>query len=187
MSLHATHRPPLTVRIAQRSEAATALDPAVAALAPAADRLLASPTRDSVLRGMWLGHGLHPMLTDFPLGMFTSATLLDLFGGDDTRAAARRLLGWGLVSALPTAVTGLAEWGAVTGQRERRVGVIHAAANSAALAFCAASWLSRRGEDERSAKLLAVVGGVTATVGGFFGGHLTEVRKVSSSNPAFDS
>lgn len=34
------------------------------------------------LSGAWLGHALHPALTDVVLGSFLSATLLDLLGGD---------------------------------------------------------------------------------------------------------
>jgi hypothetical protein len=34
-----------------------------------------------LLAGTWLGHSLHPLLTDFPLGCWSSASLLDLLGG----------------------------------------------------------------------------------------------------------
>ncbi|MDP8927642.1 MAG: hypothetical protein M3O70_03450, partial [Actinomycetota bacterium] len=30
-----------------------------------------------VLRGRWLGHPLHPVLTDVPIGLWTSAVVLD--------------------------------------------------------------------------------------------------------------
>ena len=54
-----------------------------------------------MLRGEWLGHALHPTLTDVTLGTWTSATLLDLFGGRDSSAAAQRLIGTGLLAAGP--------------------------------------------------------------------------------------
>src|SRR5207253_746315 len=40
------------------------------------------------LSGTWLGHPLHPPLTDVVVGAWTSALLLDLLGGDDAGAAA---------------------------------------------------------------------------------------------------
>src|SRR5829696_1786301 len=62
------------------------------------------------LRGEWLGHALHPLLTDFPLGCWLSAGLLDLLGGRAARPAARRLVGLGLVATVPTVAAGLAEF-----------------------------------------------------------------------------
>src|ERR1700710_476864 len=55
-----------------------------------------------MLSGAWLGHALHPILTDVPIGTWTSATLLDIAGGDDGESAAELLIGAGLAAALPT-------------------------------------------------------------------------------------
>ena len=41
------------------------------------------------LSGTWLGHALHPALTDVVIGSFFGATLLDLLGGDDHRPRER--------------------------------------------------------------------------------------------------
>src|SRR5262245_49264645 len=51
------------------------------------------------LSGTWLGHALHPALTDVVIGSFLSATLLDLLGGDDTGRARERLIEIGLAAA----------------------------------------------------------------------------------------
>ncbi len=40
------------------------------------------------LHGVWLGHPLHPALSDLPIGMWTSAGLLDLTGTNPRTAAA---------------------------------------------------------------------------------------------------
>jgi len=45
------------------------------------------------LSGTWLGHAVHPMLTDVVIGSFVSATILDLLGGDEDGRAAERLIG----------------------------------------------------------------------------------------------
>src|SRR3954466_7710138 len=52
------------------------------------------PPKDA-LSGTWLGHAVHPMLTDVVVGAFLSSTLLDLLGGDDGERARRRLAGGG--------------------------------------------------------------------------------------------
>lgn len=174
------------VGAAKRVEGLQALDPLDAALRPAAQSLTSRPLARNVLHGHWLGHGVHPLMTDFPLGCWTAATLLDLLGTDDDRPAARRLVGYGIVAALPTALTGAAEWGAVDDIRDRRTGLVHATFNSVGLSLYTGSWLARRRGRDRLATALAVAGGVAATVGGFLGGHLTEVRKISSRHPDFD-
>ena len=67
------------------------------------------PVKDA-LSGTWLGHALHPLLTDLPIGTWTSAVLLDWLGGDGSHDAADRLIGLGLAFALPAAATGWTEW-----------------------------------------------------------------------------
>ncbi len=51
-----------------------------------------------LLTGRWLGHAVHPVLTDLPIGFWTSAFTLDLIGGRRSRAAAQRLVGLGVLS-----------------------------------------------------------------------------------------
>ena len=67
------------------------------------------PVKDA-LSGTWLGHALHPMLTDVTVGSFTSAVVLDWVGGDESEPAAQRLIGIGLLSALPTVSSGYSDW-----------------------------------------------------------------------------
>ncbi|MBW3668761.1 MAG: DUF2231 domain-containing protein [Actinobacteria bacterium] len=125
-----------------------------------------------LLGGQWLGHALHPMLTDFPLGAWMSASLLDFVGGKQARPASRRLIAFGILAAVPTAVAGASDWLSST-HRQQRVGVVHAVTNSTALGLYAGSWLARRRGRQAQGVLLGVVGGLAATVGGFFGGHLS--------------
>ena len=165
-------------------EQATALDPVVRAVQPLANALVADPTRRDLLRGRWLGHALHPLMTDLPIGFWTSAITLDLVGGPDARSAARKLVGLGVLTAVPTALTGWAEWSA-TGPREQRVGVVHAVSNVVALTGFAASWRARRQGKHVRGAALALTSSAALTAGGYLGGHLVSARKVSSRNPAF--
>lgn len=175
---------PLAGRLTLDLESAERLDPWIRRIEPAANALISSELSRDALLGMWLGHAVHPLLTDLPLGMWTSATVLDLLGGDGSRDAATRLVGGGILAAVPTAVTGLAEW-ARTGPRERRVGLVHAAANSVALACYTGSWLARRRSAHKVGVALGLTGGLFAAAGGYLGAHLIEVRKVSSYHPEF--
>ncbi|WP_205857448.1 DUF2231 domain-containing protein, partial [Phytoactinopolyspora endophytica] len=89
-------------------------------------------------------------------------------------------------AAVPTALTGIAEWTNTTG-RERRVGLVHALGNTAALGLYAASWNARRRNRHAMGVLLGLAGGVVASGSGYLGGHLAMARKVSSRHPAFDN
>ena len=136
------------------------------------------PVHD-LLTGRPLGHAAHPMLTDIPIGCWTSATVLDLVGGRDARRAATRLVGLGVLAAVPTAATGAAEW-LETDRESKRVGVVHANANGLGLALYGASWVARRRGRHGWGKALALAGMAVATVAGHLGGHLTIARNVGT-------
>ncbi len=176
---------PWIVRWTLRLEETAALDGPVHALEPSVRALFGTGTRASVLRGEWLGHAVHPPLTDVALGTWTSASLLDLFGGSDSSAAAQRLVGVGLLAAGPTAWTGWSEWSAA-GPRDKRVGVVHAVTNGAAISVYAASWMARRRGRHGTGAALALAGAALTSVGAYLGGHLTAARKVATHHPAYD-
>lgn len=177
-------RPPAIVRATMRLEETTALDGPVHALEPHIRRAFGTGKRGSVLRGEWLGHAVHPLLTDVVLGTWTSATVLDLVGGRDSAAAAQRLVATGLLTVGPTAWTGWAEWSAA-GPRDKRVGLVHAATNAVAIGAYTASWVARRSGRHDSGARWALVGATVSGLGAYLGGHLTEARKVSSRHPAY--
>ncbi len=168
-----------------RLEELDALDGAVAAVGPVVGAAFATGVRGRVLRGDWLGHAVHPVLTDFVLGSWTSATLLDVVGGRSARGAARTLVGAGLVAAGPTAWTGWAEWSAA-GPRDQRVGLVHAVTNGVAIGLYAASYLSRRRGRHSTGAALGLAGAGVAAVGGYLGGHLASARGVGTRHPAFE-
>jgi uncharacterized membrane protein len=163
----------------RRLESSAALDPVVGAVRPLADALVSDPGRRDVLLGTWLGHALHPVLTDVPIGMWTSAVTLDLVGGPAARSAATRLIGIGILTAVPTALTGWADWSTLE-PRDQRVGVVHAAANAAAVVLFAASWRARRRDAYARGKILGLAASSALGLGGFLGGHLASVGKVTS-------
>jgi uncharacterized membrane protein len=129
------------------------------------------PSDDNPFRTEALGHSLHPVLTDLPLGCWTSATLLDLLGGQRSRSAATRLVALGLLAAGPTAYAGLADWSRLQGDA-RRLGAVHAIGNDVAIVFFIGSWLARvRGQHGKGVRR-ALLGNLATAAAGHLGGVL---------------
>lgn len=159
-------------RVLCRLEGASSLDGAAHVVDALASRCVGRGRRQSLFGGDWAGHALHPILTDFPLGAWMSATLVDLLGGPGSELAARRLVGFGLAAGVPTVLAGAVDW-LEAGVPERRAGVVHAGINSAAWLLYAASLATRYPHRRPVAVALAVGGGILATAGGYVGGHLS--------------
>jgi nitrite reductase/ring-hydroxylating ferredoxin subunit/uncharacterized membrane protein len=126
-----------------------------------------------VLNGTWLGHPLHPALTDVPLGAWTTALALDAIGLTGRRKldrAAEAALAVGIVGAVGAALSGLADWADTTGE-PRRVGVAHAGLNSLALVMQIAALFGRR-RRVRGSRLLSTAGTATAMCAAYLGGEL---------------
>lgn len=138
------------------------------------------------LSGTWLGHPLHPPLTDLVVGAWTSALLLDLFGDEDAEAGADMLVAAGVVAAGPTALSGLSDWADVHGG-SRRVGTVHALGNTCALVLHILSWSARRGGNRGRGRLLSGIGLGIASVSAWLGGHLSFGMGVGVNETAFDS
>jgi nitrite reductase/ring-hydroxylating ferredoxin subunit/uncharacterized membrane protein len=168
-----------------RLEQAKGLDPTVEAVTGVVNTVLPrGPVKDA-LHGRWLGHQLHPMLVALPIGMFSSASLLDILGGEQSRTAARRLVGAGIVAVAPTAAAGLADWSALGAfHKPRRVGLLHASLNVAATLMYGGSWLTRRGGNQGSGRTLALGGLLTLMGSGYLGGHLAYSEGVGMNRNA---
>jgi uncharacterized membrane protein len=158
----------------QQMEESPRLDRLAEAIGPFAGRAAAGRA-GSVLRGEWLGHALHPLLTDLPLGCWMSANLLDLVGGKRSEVAARRLVGLGLLFVPATTASGLADWGSNDSERVGRVGAVHAAGNVAVALLYLSSWRSRRRGQHLRGVALGMAGGLVAVGTGYLGGHLSFV------------
>jgi nitrite reductase/ring-hydroxylating ferredoxin subunit/uncharacterized membrane protein len=164
-------------------ENARSLDSITARVHHLVGRAIPNGSVKDALSGTWLGHPAHPMLTDLPIGFWTSAFVLDFVGGRRVRHASQLLVALGVVSALPTAATGAADWSDTWGA-SRRVGLVHAAANSSAVVLYAWSWAARRRNRHARGVALGVLGATAATIGGFLGGHLISRRGVGVDHSA---
>ena len=138
-----------------------------------------------LLAGTWLGHPVHPMLTDLPIGAWTSASILDLVGGGQARRAADALVGVGVLAAVPTAATGLSDLADVVDPRERSLGTAHALGNLTALVLYGGSYLARRRGRRAAGVRLAMLGAAVMTGAGFIGGHLAYRKGVGVDQTVF--
>jgi nitrite reductase/ring-hydroxylating ferredoxin subunit/uncharacterized membrane protein len=157
------------MRMLTRLETADSLDPVSDKLQEAVAALVRPRRVRDWLHGTWLGHPLHPVLVQAPVGAFVCAAVLDLIPGRGRSATT--LIGVGTVSAAPAVAAGLLDWSEMTKDR-RRVGLVHAGANLAALGLYAGSLLARVRGDTARGKALAFAGLSVAGLGAYLGGHL---------------
>jgi nitrite reductase/ring-hydroxylating ferredoxin subunit/uncharacterized membrane protein len=136
---------------------------------------------EDLLSGTPLSHPAHPMLVAVPIGAWTSATTMDLLGAD--RRTTRALVGLGALAAVPAAATGASDWLSTSGA-ERRVGLVHALANSGALTLQLASWRARR-DGRVAGAMLSGAALVLTSVAGWLGGHLSYAQGVGVDTTVF--
>lgn len=161
-------------------EHASQLDGAVLRARAIASRAVPAGRLRQWALGEPLGHPAHPVVVTIPLGAWTSASVLDLLavrrpGG---ARAAQTLVGFGVLTAAPAALLGAAEWLEADTVQARRVGLVHAVANSVALAAYSASWLSRARGRHGAGVRFALAGATAMSAGGWLGGHLSYVLGV---------
>ena len=167
--------PSAFLRLLGRLERWTGLDPVVRGVEPFAGRIVANERLRRVLHGDATGIPLHIISTDLPLGAWWMAQFLDLFPDDGMRRASTRLVGLGVVAALPTALTGWAEW-ARADCGTRRVGIVHAAANAVSTLIFLGSWAARSRRRHDLGVWLSRLGGVVLLVGAMCGGYMRSDR-----------
>ena len=161
------------------------LDPAGEWLASKVGGLLGHGRAKDLLSGTFIGHALHPVLTDVPIGALTAATVFDLFGGEGGGSTADALTILGLLSVPPTAISGLSDW-SDTVDAERRLGLIHALANAGSWALYFAALVSRRSGNRGTARVFSTAGLGVLAASGYIGGHLVFARGWGVDHTVFD-
>ncbi|MDQ6816335.1 MAG: Rieske (2Fe-2S) protein [Actinomycetota bacterium] len=172
----------------ERIESAGALDSGGKAVGKAVRRNLSGTALKDVLSGTWLGHAVHPMLTDVVIGAFMSASLLDLLAPHGDGTANERLIVVGIAAYLPTAAAGISDWADAEPVDDgvRRVGLVHAGCNAVGASLYAASWRARRRGARGTGAVLGFAGMTTLMAGGYLGGHLTLSKGVGPAQTVFD-
>jgi nitrite reductase/ring-hydroxylating ferredoxin subunit/uncharacterized membrane protein len=144
----------------------------------------------SALNGTWIGHAVHPILTDIPIGAWTASCVLDLldaFGiNRGMRPASDAITAIGLAGALSAAVFGAADWSYTIG-KPKRVGFVHASANILASSLYAGSLVARAKGRRRAGVTLSALGYDVLLVSGWLGGELAYRFGLGVDHTAFQS
>ncbi len=138
------------------------------------------------LHGTWVGHPLHVILTDIPIGAWTVGLVFDgldmVSENRGFRVAADGAIAIGVAGALAAAVSGLTDWSDVD-PPARRVGLAHVALNVGGLTLFAASLLSRRKARGRG-RALAMLGYAMASTAARLGGNLVYEQRIGIDRTA---
>ena len=163
-------------------------DQLTAVLGPWRERHQDNPVIELMHGGRWLGHPLHPALSDLPIGLWAGSLLLDVIDRDPAprRAGSTRQA----CSARPassaavaTAATGVVDW-TVSDDEDRRLGLFHGVLNTAALGLQGLSLAARLTGHRRTARGLGAASlGVTGAAA-YLGGHLVFAKAVMVSRVA---
>ncbi|MFN2483358.1 MAG: Rieske 2Fe-2S domain-containing protein [Candidatus Limnocylindria bacterium] len=128
------------------------------------------------LNGTWLGHTLHSVLVDVPMGAFSALVVLDLLAlflnVRGLATASTIVLGVGLLGAIGAIFAGLTDH-KDTLQDDRPLVTLHGLIQMVATTLFAISFFMRLGAaDSGVARSVAIVGYLVISVGAFIGGHV---------------
>jgi len=130
-----------------------------------------------------LGHGAHPILIVFPLGLLATAAIFDIIylltNNGQIANAAYWMIAAGVVGGIVAAVPGFVDWWAIpSGTRAKRVGLVHGLGNYVVLILFGLSWWLRRDTanhaPEAVAFILSMLGVGLSLFTGWLGGELVE-------------
>jgi nitrite reductase/ring-hydroxylating ferredoxin subunit/uncharacterized membrane protein len=132
------------------------------------------------LNGVWIGHPLHPLITDMPIGAWTATAVLDgvglATGQQSLQTAANITLATGLAGAVGAAVTGFTDWKDTYGEG-KKTGLFHGLAMVATVVLYTASLIVRltssSGRSSRGSvgTGLGYAGYAVMAFGSYFGGE----------------
>src|SRR3954467_12551897 len=159
----------------------TAIDRVVEPVRRVVQGVLRPDAVKDFLHGTWLGHPLHPVLVQVPVGSWISAGLLDVV--PPLRPAATAMIGTGVVAAVPAALAGAADW-SEQGAGVRRLGALHALLNTAALGLYVGSLVARGKGRGGLGRVLSYSGLGLATVSASVGGHMSYAQSSGASHAA---
>ncbi len=139
------------------------------------------------LHGTWLGHPLHSVLTDVPIGSWTAALVLDamdeISGREEFGRGADAAVAVGIAGAVGSAVTGLTDWHKIDGEA-RRIGLTHGLMNATALACYTASFVLRRRKARQAGRGFSLIGYAISSAAAYLGGHLVYSKQIGVDHTA---
>ena len=178
----------LTARLDRMGWLRTLSDWLTAMLGPVRERHQDNLVLELLHGGRWVGHPLHPALSDLPIGLWAGVVVLDATDRDPAPRrgidAAAMLSTAGIVAAGATVVTGLSDW-TVSNDQDRRVGLFHGLLNAAALGLQGASLGTRIAGHRGTARALGAASLAVTAAAGYLGGHLVFTQGVMVSRVAW--
>ncbi|GAC1443317.1 MAG: hypothetical protein NVSMB52_01530 [Chloroflexota bacterium] len=125
------------------------------------------------LNGVWLGHPLHPVITDVPVGAWTCTFILDLVastsGNESIQGASDITLATGLTAAAGAAVTGWTDWSDTYGE-DRKVGLLHGVTMATTTVLYGLSLVARLSGARTAGVALSNLGYGLMSAGAYLGG-----------------
>lgn len=144
-----------------------------------------SAVRD-LLHGRPIGHSLHVILTDVPVGAWTVTAVLDVlsaFGAEELDAGADAALAIGWAGGLGAAVTGLADW-SDTADEPRTLGAAHWMLNAVAMSAYAMAYVAGRAGARGVRRVLALAGYGAVGAAAYLGGELASGMQLGAKHTA---
>jgi len=170
--------------VLDRLSEVSSFDKPLEAARTAVDKVLRPQAVKDLLHGTWLGHPLHPVMAQVPVGTWVSAGVLDAFPAG--RPAAALLISTGIAAAVPTALSGAADW-SEQDDAVRRLGAVHAIANTAALGLYVGSLVARAKGNGTLGRVLAYSGLGLAGGSAAIGGHMSYAQSSGANHSVTDA
>ncbi|MEO8391973.1 MAG: Rieske 2Fe-2S domain-containing protein [Chloroflexota bacterium] len=139
-----------------------------------------------LLHGIALGHPLHPLLTDIPVGAWTFSALYDVLSilmpfNRKYKDTADQLTALGVVSSIPTAIAGLADYSTIK-EEASEYGLLHGILNVSGLLLYILSWRARRRNQRLTGIGYAMLGMTVITASAWLGGEMVYRLRVGANH-----
>lgn len=186
--------PPLRYAIGNLVERQTWLDRLAAPFQDWLLKLFGQPGQPNrkikdFLNGTWLGHALHPVLTDVPLGAWSGTLVLDMawLGSEDEGVARSSDLSLllGILGATGAAVTGVTDWSDLY-DTDRRVGFLHGLLNGSILLTNIVSLIMRLTGKRKAGVYLSTAGYAVSLFSAYLGGELVFAKGIGVNHVAWE-
>jgi nitrite reductase/ring-hydroxylating ferredoxin subunit/uncharacterized membrane protein len=139
-----------------------------------------------VLHGVPIGHPLHAILTDLPIGAWTLSALYDVLSlvmpfNRKFKQTADELTALGVFAAVPTAIAGITDYSTIK-EDAADYGLLHSILNTVGLGLYLLSWRSRRHNQRFRGIAFGMLGMGVITASAWLGGELVYRLRVGANH-----